>query len=283
MTIYFQRILAILRSRKIVTAATKPVSRSGTQGYSLQGSTGETVFDDRPLRFRNLTLTEAELPLVADPSNVPVGFKIRISKLRRGHEEAGTLVEHRYSARGYLSLGLKKEPDLYTFLAYDEGQLVGTVSVRLDAKRKLAADDLYPGELEGLRAQGFRLCEFTRLAVDRRAASKPVLAGLFHTAYLYASVIRGSSHAVIEVNPRHVRFYGRALRFQTIGEARINRQVNAPAVLLLVSFADIADGLARFAGRLDEVCEAGSVFPYCFPANEEAGVLKRLRKLVKAS
>ena len=48
----------------------------------------------------------------------------------------------------------------------------------------------------------------------QQAASKPVLAGLFHTAYLYASRLHsGCTHAVIEVNPRHVVFYGRALRF----------------------------------------------------------------------
>ena len=60
-----------------------------------------------------------------------------------------------------------------------------------------------------------------------------MLAGLFHTAYLYASVIRGFTHAVIEVNPRHVAFYGRALRFDPIGEERMNTRVHAPAVVAL--------------------------------------------------
>ena len=278
-----QRFLEFLRARKLVAAVTKPSTRSETKGYSIHGSTGETVYDNRPLRFRNLTLTEAEIPLPGDPSVAVAGFKIRISQLRRGRREAGTLVEHKYMDRGYETPANKKDPELHTFIAYDEGQLVGTVSVRLDGKRGLAADELYPAEIAGLRAQGFRLCEFTRLAVDRRAASKPVLAGLFHTAYLYAAVIRGSSHAVIEVNPRHVRFYGRALRFSAIGDARLNKRVNAPAVLLYVAFSDIADGLAKYAGRLDEIGEGGSVFPYCFSPGEEGGVLARLRDLVRAS
>jgi hypothetical protein len=281
MTLTFQRLLDMLRGRRPSTPAAKGASRSATQGYAL-ASTGETVYDDRPLRFRSLTLTEVDEPLADDPSGAP-GFKIRISKLRRGRKEASTLVEHKYTDRGYELPVLGKDPNLYTFMAYDEGQLVGTVSVRMDGKRGLSADDLYPEELKSLRAQDFRLCEFTRLAVDKRAASKPVLAGLFHTAYLYAAVIRGATHAVIEVNPRHVRFYGRALRFRTIGEARINRRVNAPAVLLYVPFADIADGLARYAGRLDEISAGGSVFPFCFPPAEEVGVLARLRDLVRAS
>ena len=281
MTLMFQRLLDMLRGRRPSGPTAKAAFRSGTESYALS-STGETVFDDRPLRFRNLTLTEVDEPLANDPAGAP-GFKIRISKLRHGRKQASTLVENKYTDRGYEMPVLRKDPNLYTFIAYDEGQLVGTVGVRMDGKRGLSADDLYAGELKSLRDQGFRLCEFTRLAVDKRAASKPVLAGLFHTAYLYAAVIRGATHAVIEVNPRHVRFYGRALRFKTIGEARLNRRVNAPAVLLYVPFADIADGLARYAGKLDEVSAGGSVFPFCFPPSEEVGVLSRLRDLVRNS
>ncbi len=176
-----------------------------------------------------------------------------------------------------------QEPQLTTFIAYDEGQLVGTVSVRLDSESGLSADDLYRSEIDALRAAGARICEFTRLAVDKTAASKPVLAGLFHTAYLYASVIRGCTHAVIEVNPRHVVFYGRALRFDPIGEERMNRRVDAPAVLLCAPFATIAEGIANFAGKPDAPGAGRSLFLYGFPPEDEPGVLKRLRELVATS
>jgi hypothetical protein len=157
------------------------------------------------------------------------------------------------------------------------------VSVRLDSERGLSADDLYRFEIDALRSAGARICEFTRLAVDKTAASKPVLAGLFHTAYLYASVIRGFTHAVIEVNPRHVAFYGRALRFDPIGEERMNRRVDAPAVLLCAPFAVIAEGIAKYAGRPDVPGATRSLFLYRFPPHDEQGVLKRLRELVAAS
>ena len=98
-----------------------------------------------------------------------------------------------------------------------------------------------------------------------------MLAGLFHTAYLYASVIRGYTHAVIEVNPRHVAFYGRALKFEPIGEERMNKRVNAPAVLLCAPFATIADGFARFAGKPEAPGAGRSLFVYGFPPEEEAG------------
>ena len=124
-----------------------------------------------------------------------------------------------------------------------------------------------------MRERGYRLCEFTRLAVDKTVASKPVLAGLFHTAYLYAAVIRDYTHAVIEVNPRHVTFYRRALGFEPIGPKRTNLRVNAPAVLLCVPFAAIAEGLERYAGKPLAAGVARSLFPYGFPPSEERGVL----------
>lgn len=244
---------------------------------------GETVFDDRPLRFRSLTVASADLSVLEAPTGFHEGFKIRVAKLGGRRRDAGNLVERRYAGRGYTLPTLSDDPQLSTFIAYDEGQLVGTVSVRLDSEHGLSADELYRSEVDALRAAGALVCEFTRLAVDKTAASKPVLAGLFHTAYLYASVVRGYTHAVIEVNPRHVAFYGRALRFDPIGAERMNRRVNAPAVLLCAPFATIADGIARYAGKPDVPGASRSLFLYGFPPNDEPGVLNRLRQLVAAS
>jgi len=245
-----------------------------------QGSSGETVLDQRALRFRSLTLAEADLSALEAPAGFHNGFKIRVAKLSGRRREAGTLVERRYSGRGYTIPTLGQDPQLSTFIAYDEGALVGTVSLRLDSEKGRAADDLYRAEIDALRGKGAKICEFTRLAVDKTAASKPVLAGLFHTAYLYSSVIRGFTHAVIEVNPRHVAFYGRALKFDPIGAERMNKRVDAPAVLLCAPFATIAEGLARFAGKPDAPGAGRSLFVYGFPPEEEVGVLNRLRNLV---
>ena len=104
-------------------------------------------------------------------------------------------------------------------------------------------------------------------ARPRASLSSP---GLFHTAYLYASVIKGYTHAVIEVNPRHVAFYRRALNFQAIGPERLNKRVNAPAVLLCTPFQTIADGLASSAGKKVLPGTSRSLFYYGFPAEDEA-------------
>jgi hypothetical protein len=244
--------------------------------------TGQTVFDDRPLRFRSLTLTEANVPALEDASTIEGAFKIRVAKRTGARRDAWSLVERRYTGRGYTIPGRKPKTNVFTFIAYDEGQIVGTVGLGVDTGKGLSADQLYKPEIDALRAKGWRICEFTRLAVDRTAASKPVLAGLFQTAYLYAAVIRGYTHAVIEVNPRHVVFYGTALKFEPTGPERINRRVNAPAVLLCASFAAIADGLAKYGGKPPAPGTRRTLFHYGFPPEEEQGVLQRLRELVVA-
>jgi hypothetical protein len=143
----------------------------------------------------------------------------------------------------------------------------------------LASDDLYRDEIDRLRAQGHRITECTRLAVDTAIASKPVLASLFHTAYLYASVVRKYTYNVIEVNPRHASFYARALRFEPIGPIRMNRRVNAPAILLGVSFGTLGEAIANYAGRYDADA-GGTLLRFFFPPDEQEGVLNRLRALV---
>ncbi|HEX3632422.1 MAG TPA: hypothetical protein VHZ01_07940, partial [Casimicrobiaceae bacterium] len=242
--------------------------------------TGQTVFDDRPLRFRSLTLTEADVPSLEDASMIEGAFKIRVAKRTGARRDAWSLVERRYTGRGYTVPGRKPKPNVFTFIAYDEGQIVGTVGVGVDMGKGLAADELYRAEIDALRANGWRICEFTRLAVDRTAASKPVLAGLFQTAYLYAALIRGYTHAVIEVNPRHVVFYGSALKFAPTGPERMNRRVGAPAVLLCASFAEIAEGLAKYAGKPPAPGTRRTLYHYGFPPKEQEGVLKRLQDLV---
>lgn len=246
--------------------------------------TGQTVFHDRPLRFRNLTVTEADFPALENVTEnvtaIEGAFKIRVARRSPARRDARTLVQRKFAERGYMVPLVAHQPRVLTFIAYDEGQVVGTVGLGADSPNGLSADELYRAEIDRLRATGFRVCEFTRLAVDRTAASTSILAGLFHTAYLYASKIRGYTHAVIEVNPRHVAFYGKELRFEPIGPERLNTRVNAPAVLLCAAFDTIAAGLAKCAGAKPPPGTKRTLFHYGFSPEEENGVLKRLYDLV---
>jgi hypothetical protein len=62
--------------------------------------------------------------------------------------------------------------------------------------------------------------------------SRQVLASLFGILYTVGRVRHGVTDVFIEVNPRHVTFYVRALGFVVAGEARFCERVRAPSVLL---------------------------------------------------
>jgi hypothetical protein len=193
-------------------------------------------------------------------------------------EQTSDLIARRYSSRGFHVPRTAADPNLFTFAAYDGGQLVGTVSMRFDSPAGLVAEQLYPQEVAGLRSRGLLLCEFTRLALDEQAMSKDVLGSLFHSCYLYAHVVRELTHAVIEVNPRHVAFYRRVLHFKVAGEERHNQRVDAPAVLLVLDFSVIARELESFFSNPDWRSQTKSFFAHWFSPEDAAGIVGRLRR-----
>ena len=273
----FRALLERLRRRAGADPISEPSPDSDLGLPSVSDVTGQTVFGQRPPRLRSLTGEPVDGSL-SDPGFQAGVFKIRLAGSRASNQQAGTLIERRYAWRGYQIPGLAADPNLRTFVAYREGAPVGTVGIRVDSPNGLSANDLYQTELAELRNAGARLCEFTRLAVEDEAVHKNVLGGLFHTAYMYAHDVRQCEYGVIEVNPRHAVFYRRALFFELIGAERVNQRVNAPSVLLCVSFEKIRvevkkyfDGPTRPPGRL--------MFAHWFPPDEAAGVLGRLRKL----
>ena len=242
-------------------------------------SSGFAIFSDvaRPLRHLHVE----ELATDRDRADV---FRMRLSRARPPAgpqplvEKAGALVARRYVSRGFQLPNTAADPNLFTFAAYDVGQLVGTVSMRFDSPEGLMAEQLYPQEVAGLRAQGLRLCEFTRLALDEQAMSKEVLGSLFHSCYLYAHIVRELTHAVIEVNPRHVAFYRRVLHFRIAGEERHNQRVDAPAVLLVLDFSVIARELERFFANPDWRTQTKSFFVHWFSPQDAAGIVGRLHR-----
>jgi len=270
--------------------------------------TGWTVHRDVALRLKNLSLEDLGSSL-GNPGTAIGAFKIRIAGAPIARHDAGNLVHKRYASRGYQTSATMVTPSVCTFAAYDEGRVAGTLSLRLDSEDGLAADELYRAEVGALRVKGHKVCEFTRLAVDASRVSRPVLAGLFHTVYLFAREVRGFDFVVIEVNPRHVGYYRRSLGFDVLGPERHNPRVNAPAVLMGISFRKIADNMHRYAGKgtRSSTSRAGmtrtgvartemaretmtrtgmtrtgvtrSFYVYGFSPAEEAGILARLRRI----
>jgi hypothetical protein len=230
-------------------------------------------------RTTSMLVEGTQLDLLPDGPSGPRRFKIKAadSRSRRGLIQG--LLRDRYGWRGYQSVALAAEQtiDRFTLAAIDDGAPIGTITVALDVGRPLGADDAFGAEMAALREQGRRLCEFTKLAIDPTTATKRVLAALFHVAYIVAHRMRGYDTLIVEVNPRHVRYYERMLGCRVIGEERINRAVNAPAVLLSADFADIRAGIGEYGGQPERAADVRTLYPFAFSLREEAGIIARMQ------
>jgi hypothetical protein len=230
-------------------------------------------------RTPSLLIEGAQLDMLPDGPSGPRRFKIKAADSRSRRGLIHGLLRDRYSWRGYQSVALAAEQtiDRFTLAALGDDGPIGTITVALDVGRPLGADEAFGAELAALREQGRRLCEFTKLAIDPTTATKRVLAALFHVAYIVAHRLRGYDTLIIEVNPRHVRYYERMLGCQVIGPERINRTVHAPAVLLSADFADIRQGIGEYGGQPERADDVRTLYPFAFSLSEEAGIIARLR------
>ena len=127
----------------------------------------------------------------------------------------------------------------------------------------MPADDNFRDKLDVLREQGRRLCEPSRLAIDK-GVSKRVFAALIHISYIYAHNIHRFTDYVIEVNPRHVVFYKRMLGFKDFGGERECTRVGAPAVLLRLDLAYMGEQIRKFGGLMEQHGGERSFYPFFF-------------------
>lgn len=238
-------------------------------------------------RFKSLLSLKPEKteapaePLAADAPYL----KIRAASSSGQRSSASILVNRMYSAQGYLSAvqpGSEQPPHQMTLTANERGQAIGTLTIGFDNPGGLLADDLFKPELDGLRTAGRRMCEFTKLAVDStvQARSERALASMFHVAYIYAHRIHRFTDLVIEVNPKHVKYYERMLWFKAIGPEKLNRRVNAPAVLLKLDFSHLQQKVGEFTGGQGRRAIERSLYAYAFSVEEEAAIVGRLYGLM---
>ena len=227
-------------------------------------------------------------PLSQDPAELPEGevareaeFKIRLANTEGRRSKISYLIKRRFAWRGYQISSTANAPaNRITLAAFSNTeQPLATITVGIDSPAGLAIEALYPDEIKAFRDAGKRLSEFTRLAVDSMVRSKAVLAAIFHIAYIYAYRLRESTDLVIEVNPRHVRFYQTMLGFVRMGDERIDPRVNAPAVLLGLALAHAEAEIARVGGHAELASREKVLYPLFFSVAEEKGIEGRLRAL----
>jgi GNAT superfamily N-acetyltransferase len=223
-----------------------------------------------------LSVEEGDSDLVAEAARKL--FKIRYAGTDGHLRSASFLVQRRYSWRGYnISSPAAMQANRITLSAYDRDEVVATISIGVDSRSGLFVDALFTDELRSLRGPNRRVCEFTRLAIDEALRSKPVIAALFHTAYIYARRIRTCTDLVVEVNPRHVKFYEHMLGFHPIGPVRVDSRVQAPAILLHLDLRHAEAQIAKFGGNTELAARVRSLYPFCLAPRDEARIERRLR------
>lgn len=207
-------------------------------------------------------------------------FGIRLTDTAEGRSSASLLINKMYAWRGYGGTHqVVDDPNRITLTATDHGKVVGTLTIGLDAPVGLAADQIFKEELDAMREQGGRLCEFTKLAFDPSVKSKASLANLFHLAVIYARDIHHRSDIVIEVNPRHRRFYQQMLGFEQLGDLKTSPRVNAPAYLLRVGLDFVTEQIKQYGGTFSEQTSGRSFYPWFFSPREEQGIINRLLRI----
>lgn len=189
-------------------------------------------------------LLNRSIPRYGDTAAWPqaeAGLRTLVALDRKQLCDAEALVRRRYALQGYampvtqnLGEGIIEAAGL-TLVAINDGALRGTLTLRADSPTGLAAEKTYGGEIENLRRQGRRVGEIVRLAVeDDGADGRAVLQTLIESVYLLARVVHPLTDVVIEVNPRHVRFYRRVLGFVIMAPERLCTRAGAPSVLMRI-------------------------------------------------
>ena len=204
-------------------------------------------------------------------------FFIRLATTH-GHRRQGSVLIHRmYSWRGYTwELGEEppRDPNQVTLQACGHDGVFGTLSLRVDSRSGLMADELYRAEIDAFRERGAAVCEMTSFAVDREYGRRQVLACLFQLVYVYARRMHRRTDLFIEVNPRHVGFYGQRLGFTVAGEEKTCARVGAPAVLMHLDL-DRVDA-HRQGGDDQNAAAQPTLYPHFLSRQEEEGLCRRI-------
>lgn len=174
----------------------------------------------------------------ANPSPLPLhppGLVVR--RVTSLDEKLATdlLVRRMYSWRGYLAEPAQHslhDPNRFTIAAWQGDELAATLTLSCDDSNEMLCESLYKNEIAVLRRRNLRICEYSRLATDPEYSPPELLEKIIRTAYSISRSYFAASDAVVEVNPRHCRYYERQWGFTRIGPLRVCPRVDAPAVLL---------------------------------------------------
>lgn len=219
---------------------------------AVSGYTADSVDRYQRQRLRKQKAAVSDfLPTIGD-------VRLELARTAADRAEADRLVDRQYTSRGlgtyapsHASESRGPRRRARVILAYLNGKAVGTMTIGLDSPAGLMADDVYGDQVAPLRAQGLRLGEVVRFAVTECDDSRRILAALFNAAH-GITVSNRIDVMFIEVNPRHVSFYERALCFHVAGALRVCPRVGAPSILLKGRTEDLTSKIGSLSRAIAE-------------------------------
>jgi hypothetical protein len=208
--------------------------------HALPSASNDAQFVIFPLNRPSPQLSLIPAPVATPPAQPRLEFTI--AEGDSDLDAALALVGRCYGWRGYQVEQPVSAAGEITLLARWHGQVVGTVTVRCGRRVRLHAETGFAEHVDALRRQGCRLVEYTRFAINR-----DVLASIGHEVNLALELIRrafllgrismNATDCLIEVNPRHARYYQQAFGFRPFGREQPCERVGAPARLLHLNLA----------------------------------------------
>lgn len=198
-------------------------------------------------------------------------------------EAANVLLQERYGWRGYAGTTVPNfdGTNHLPLVATCRGQSVGTLTVSLDGPLGLGCESTFPDEVRAMRHSGYRLCEFTRLAIDPDGGSRQAIASLFQVAYLVATRLGEADAVMLEVNPRHVAYYRRVVGARVLAGERFHERAQAPAVLLAIACDDVRERINQAESSSPLAQARRFLYSNALTASEEDAILTRIRSLVQ--
>ena len=219
-------------------------------------------------RLKTMTTHLSQFVTLALPgSGTLPGLSVELAHSRLDRQRALELRSDVYKRKGLLHedevtphvLPQACAPGSATFVAKEDGAIVGTISFYMDSEIGLPMDDVHGEEVDEMRVRFARVAEVGGLAVleDRW--------GMGITMMLYLATFRWAIATTTEcivacVNPSSRRAYSKLLLFEVLGECKQHpRYLGAPSIPISVDLTT-APGRYREIHGGDQASEWRKLF-----------------------
>lgn len=234
---------------------------------------------DVPCMARDVRQAGASVKQAPGNKDMARILALRLAETSEDREGAGQLLNRRFGWRGYGSEHQIPDDESHTtFIALADEEIVGTITLGVDAPGGLAADSVFKDEIDRFRAApGAQVCELIKFAFETELPDQQNLAMLFHTVFLYGLQNHRCTDLFIEVNPRHRRFYQNMLGFTAVGDLRTNPSVDAPSQLMWLNVSDVAESIASYRSGVS-ITRTRSLYSLFLSQSEERAIKLRLEE-----